>query len=317
MTEAPLVSIVIVNYNAGGQLARCFGYIAQQAYPNWELIVVDNASSDGSLAAVSAREQVTVIQNTANVGFAVAQNQGIHASRGTYVMPLNYDIRMEPGFIEALIDRLEEDPRLGSACGKLLCMDSSWQPADVIDTTGLEMGAGCAPRSRGHGEVDTGQFDDSPWVFGAQGAAPLYRRATLDAVAWDGQFYDERYFMWYEDADLDWRVYLSGWGCQFVPEAVAYHGGHTSSRRDARYVRTTLRNRWWMILTNLGLGDLGRCWRQLLAQEWAQLRYAASAHLLGAYVSAALGALAAPAYVVSKRCHVRSRATRQLWTEAR
>jgi GT2 family glycosyltransferase len=311
----PLVSITIVNYNAGMQLGRCLEYIEQQTYRNWEALVIDNASQDGSLDEVEWLAPEHVIRNSANVGFAAAQNQALRRASGTYLMPLNYDIRMEPGYVEALVLALEADPSLGSACGKLLCMDEYWRPSDIIDTTGLIMGHDCAPRSRGHGEQDIGHYDASTAVFGAQGAAPLYRRDMLEDVAWNGQYFDERYFMWYEDTDLDWRAYLRGWKCQYVPAAVAYHAGHSGARRERLYVVTTLRNRWWMMLTNLGLRDLARGWKGILRQEWSQLRYVVGAGLLRHYVSAALQAVSKPAYVIGKRRAVRSRAIKALWTD--
>ncbi len=315
MSDTPLVSIVIVNYNAGKQLARCLDCIAQQTYTNWELLVVDNASQDESVAALQNVERVRLIRNAKNLGFAVAQNQGLHSASGEFLMPLNFDVRLEPGYIAALVDALRADNRLGSVCGKLLCMDHGWEPSEVIDTTGLLMAHDCAPRSRGHGERDTGQYDDSPAVFGAQGAAPMYRRAMLEDVAWNGQYFDERYFMWYEDTDLDWRAYLRGWECQYVPAALAFHAGHSGAPRDRLYVTTSLRNRWWMVMTNLGWHDLARGWKGLVSQEWSQLCYVVGAGLLRHYVSAALQAGSRPAYVIGKRRAVRSRAVKALWAE--
>lgn len=315
MTSLPLVSIIIVNYNAGDFLRRCLTYVMQQTYPAWEVIIVDNASQDDSLAQVEGLDRVTIIRNRSNVGFAAGQNQGIAAARGAYLMPLNFDIRMTPTFLVELVAALEADATVGSACGKLLRMTPDWTPTQEIDTTGLLMPKSLAPTSRGHGQLDRGQFDHSTVVFGAQGAAPLYRREMLEDIAFDGQLFDERFFMWYEDADLDWRAYLQGWTCRFVPSAIAYHLGHTDTKRqNAFHVKTTLRNRWWMVATNLSGAELRRCWPALSRYEVSQFLYVLRAGLLSAYVAALREALAGRKYVARKRHWVRSRAVRALWS---
>ena len=104
MTTSDLISIVIVNYNAGAWLPRCLDYIAQQTYPYWEVIIVDNASQDGSLALVENRDRVTIIRNRENRGFAAAQNQGIAIACGRYIMALNYDLIMVPDFLRSLCE---------------------------------------------------------------------------------------------------------------------------------------------------------------------------------------------------------------------
>lgn len=315
MTSPPLVSIVIVNYNAGDFLRRCLTYIMAQTYSAWEVIIVDNASQDDSLAQVKGLDRVTVVRNRSNVGFAVGQNQGLHAARGAYLMPLNFDIRMTPTFLAELTAILDAEPQVGSACGKLLRMTPDWEPTQEIDTTGLLMSRSLAPMSRGHGELDHGQFDHRPLIFGAQGAAPLYRREMLEDIAFEGQYFDERFFMWYEDVDLDWRAYLRGWQCHFVPTAVAYHQGHPDTNRQTPFhVRTTVRNRWLMLLTNLAGDELRGCWASWLKYEIGQLRHVIRIGRLPAYLAVVRELLTHRDYIVRKRRWVRSRAVRSLWS---
>ena len=314
--EQPLISIVIVNYNSGDWLRRCLSYVAEQTYPHWEVIVVDNASQDDSLARVNGFDRLRIIRNQDNRGFAAAQNQGILAGQGTYIMPLNFDIRMTPTYLSAMVAALESDQRIGSVCGKLLKMTPDWQPTQEIDTTGLLMQPSLIAVSRGHGQTDIGQFDQQSLIFGAQGAAPLYRREMLEDIAFEGQFFDARYFMWYEDVDLDWRAYLRGWECRFAPRAVAYHLGHPNAdRQTAFHVQTTVRNRWLMLLTNLGRDELKDSLLALLKHEIGLLLYVLRIGRLSAYLSALVALFSHRSYIVAKRRWVRSRAARPLWRE--
>lgn len=307
--------MVIVNYNAGDFLHRCLDYVMTQTYPAWEAIIVDNDSRDNSLAQVESLERVTIIRNQQNQGFAAAQNQGLCMAHGAYLMPLNFDIRMTPTFLVKLVAALDADPSAGLACGKLLRMTPEWEPTEVIDTTGLLMRRSLVPASRGHGELDRSQFDRSLQVFGAQGAAPLYRREMLDDIAFNGQYFDERFFMWYEDVDLDWRAYLRGWECRFVPEAIAYHLGHPDAkRRTAFHVQTTLRNRWLMLLTNLALPELRQCWPAWVKYEISQCLYVTRSGFLVAYLAALRELFTSRDYIAHKRRWVRSRAVRKLWS---
>ncbi len=307
--------MVIVNYNAGALLRRCLTYVMAQTHPLWEVVIVDNASQDGSLAQVAGIEKVTIIGNQRNLGFAAAQNQGLRAARGAYLMPLNFDIRMTPTFLAEMVAALDAYRSAGSACGKLLRMTEDWTPTEEIDSTGLLLPCSLVPSSRGHGEIDHGQFDHLTEVFGAQGAAPLYRRKMLEDIAFEGQYFDERYFMWYEDVDLDWRAYLRGWTCRFVPTATAYHQGHPDTqRRNAFHVRTTLRNRWLMLLTNLSGSEIRRCWPAWLKYEAQQLLHVARIGLLRPYLVALREVFANRDYIAGKRRWVRSRAERSLWS---
>lgn len=228
-------------------------------------------------------------------------------------MPLNFDIRMTPSYIAEMLIAIEADERIGSVCGKLLQMTEDWTATDRIDTTGLILLPTLIPQSRGNGESDVGQYDAEPRIFGAQGAAPLYRRAMLEDIAFEGQFFDERYFMWYEDVDLDWRAYLRGWDCRFAARAVAYHMGHSQAeRQNAFHVRTTVRNRWLMLLTNLSSAELRRYWRPMVQYELALLRYAARTGFVPAYLHAVAQTASSPAYISRKRTWVRRRAMRSV-----
>jgi len=219
----PLVSIGIVTWNSAAHLPGCLGALALQEYPNFELIVVDNASTDHSLDLVMQYyPKANVIRNMDNTGFCYAHNQAIRASKGAYYLPLNPDVEMEKGYILNLVQSLETLKEYGSAAGKLLLKPRNEYPRR-IDSTGLFLDRRRREYVRGHGELDEGQYDDSCEVFGADAAAPLYRREMLEDVKMEGQYFDESFFAYKEDTDLAWRARLLGWRCYYQPLAVAYH----------------------------------------------------------------------------------------------
>ncbi len=235
----------------------------------FEVIVVDDASTDGSLAMV--RESfpgVRVVALEENQGFVRACNAGVEgakAGRGDVVVLLNNDTEAEPGWLEALVTALVEHPEAGSAASKMLLFDRR----DTLHTAGDLMGADGIPRNRGVWQTDEGQYDADVWVFGACGGAAAYRREAWDEA---GGF-DEALFMYLEDVDLAWRLQLRGWKCLYVPEARIYHYlSATGGGSLASYY--TGRNTLWVIGRNWPGELLRRHGRAIVA---AQVRIAAEA----------------------------------------
>ena len=198
-----LVSIVLVTWNSAQYLQRCYDAIRRQTHPEFELIVVDNASTDGSA------EQAT-IRNATNRGFAAAVNQAIAIAEGEFVQLVNPDCFLSPDYVSTLLTAFD-DPRVGSATGKLLR-----ENGDGVDSMGIRM-----TRSGRHLDID----DDSVHgeVFGVSGAAAMYRMSFLKDVAIDGEIFDEDFFAYREDADIAWRGRLFGWKAVCEPRAVAHH----------------------------------------------------------------------------------------------
>jgi len=226
----PLVSVVILNWNCRGFLGACIESVLAQAYPVIDLLLVDNASTDGSVQWLAdTYPQLAVVVNDENVGFARAHNQAIRLTRGDYYLPLNPDVVLTPGFVGEMVAALEEHPEAGSATGKVYFSMRSGSSQDVrIYTTGHLLTKNRRPSNRGYKRKDTGQFDTPGYVFGANGACPLLRREMLDDVAFEGEFFDEMFFLYGDDYDLGWRAQLLGWRCLYVPTAVAYHHGKGS-----------------------------------------------------------------------------------------
>lgn len=305
MSAGGLVSIVIVNYNSGDWLRRCLGYIVQQTYPNWEVIIVDNASQDDSLALVKDNDRVTILYNKENRGFAAAQNQGIAIAKGQYILALNYDLIMLPDFLEQLTRALGADPAAGWATGKLLNMTPDGEELDTIYAVGHILAPDRFSFLRGNGETDSGQYDQLERVFGAPGAAAMYKREMICDVSIKGQFFDEHLFTWYEDVDVDWRATRAGWHCCYVPSAIAYHVGHIGEEYKEPYKswRATygIRNRWLIMVANESLSSLYKDWKALLRYELSNLIFVVRSRLLRAYWRAIWEVMISLRYLKSKR----------------
>jgi len=246
------VSVVLVLWNCEGFLRPCLDSLRAQTLGDFEVLAVDNASSDGS-ARLFAREMPdgALIENSRNLGFAGAANQGIGNTAGEFVLLLNPDIVLAPDFLEALVTALRTaGPRTGWAAAKLLRMNNG-QPTKVIDSTGHFLTRARYPHNRGWGEEDKGQYDRDTAVFGSCAAAVLYRRGMLDDLRLGDDVFDADFSSYFEDADLDWRAALAGWQCTHVPAAVAWHErGGSGGEALVRVKKDLVRNHLLMMVKN-------------------------------------------------------------------
>lgn len=258
----PLVSLVVINYNGLPYLHQCLKGVLAQSYRSMQLIVIDNASTDGSADAIAADFPNTrLVKNGANFGFCRAFNQGVSLSDGDFVMPLNPDVVMTRDFVAHLVAAAGQEERIGAVSGKLLRDENG-----TIDSTGLILTRSRRPRDRGQGEKDLGQYDKSTIIFAACGAAPLYSRRMLEDVAVEGRYMDESFFAFYDDVDLGWRARLLGWRSAYTPQAVAYHlrsgiDRLTHKPGDPLQLQVqihALKNRYLMIVKNESLTDFVR-----------------------------------------------------------
>ncbi len=232
-----LVSVVLITWNSAPYLKRCLDGIAHQTHPDIELIHVDNASADHSVAHVIERfPHAKQIVNAENRGFAAAANQAIHVSRGQYVALCNPDAFLTREYLAKIVAAFEKsDERVGSATGTLYrARGYDIQPTADIDSVGIRM-----TRSGRHFDIQlpvsgsllpegaggTGnrQPATSNEVFGVSGAAGVYRKTFINSVTINDEFFDEDFFAYREDADVAWRGRLFGWRAIHVPDAVAYH----------------------------------------------------------------------------------------------
>lgn len=227
------LSVIIPNWNGAKFLPPCLDSLARQTYPHLEVIVVDNASEDGSQALL--REQysdVMLIALPENRGFTGACNAGMQAAGGDYIALLNNDTEVDAGWAAAVVDAFRRHPEAGMVASKMLLYDRR----DHLHTAGDYFTVDGQAGNRGVWQRDEGQFDREEYVFSACGGSSVYRRALLDAVG----LLDDDFFFLLEDIDLGWRAQLAGWRCLYTPHAVVYHhlsatgGGVTASYYDGR-----------------------------------------------------------------------------------
>lgn len=281
MTWPKLVSINVLATNERDCLRRCLTCIERQTYPVIQLLVIDNNSTDGTDEMLkSLFPGVEVIRNPRNLGYCKSHNIGITQSKGEYVMPLNADVFMQPGFVEAKVRAMEKAPNIGMVEGKLLRIPgpSAELPDErTIDGVGTVVTRARRNFERGQGEQDKGQYEEQEFVFGASGAAPLYRREMLEDIKLFGEYFDEDFFIYRDEVDLAWRAQWQGWKCLYTPEAVAYHvRAYAPDKRKKMspfFRQLQLRNRYLMIIKNASPTNLLRDLHHILWFEFRQWCY--------------------------------------------
>lgn len=241
--QNPLVSINLLTYNGEKYIKPCLDSALAQNYPNIEVLILDNASSDNTLGKI--KEYLNQNKNfkfsisEKNIGFARGHNLLIKESGGEFVLCLNQDVVLDKDFIKNAIEVFEKDEKIGAVQGKLLRLVDE-EKSDIVDTTGLLMLKNRRIINRGQGQRDTGQFNRQEEIFGADGAAPIYRRFVLEDIKLplsrricvkfasnsrqnSYEYFDEDFFCYKEDVDLAWRTRLYGWGAVYQPKSVAWH----------------------------------------------------------------------------------------------
>lgn len=270
----PLISVITVNFNAGSELRACLESIASAMHDRaWEAVVVDNASTDGSEAAADEfAPQVRLLRNPANIGFGRAVNQGLAIARAPLVLLINPDCQLGTGALEPLEEALAAHPSCAIVGPKILDPDGTVQGSargDPDMLTGLFgrtsalrrllPGLGVSQRNVVSPDWDPGSGTRDPepvdalrvdWV---SGACMLARAEVLRRV---GGF-DERYFLYWEDADLCRRVRALGHETRYVPDAVVMHRvGHSSRTARAASIRAFHDSAYLYYATHVAPGSL-------------------------------------------------------------
>jgi GT2 family glycosyltransferase len=270
MTESP-ISVTIVTWNSARDITRCLDSLAAQTVRPREVVVVDNASDDDSASKVEAHPLgARLLRNDTNLGFTAGHNRTMAETGGPWVLVLNPDVVLSPDFLEQGLAAAAGRERVGSVAGKLLRMPQQLPegPTDqwpgeiwrggIIDSTGILVTPQCRHLDRGAGEKDRGQYQENEFVFGVSGAAALYRRKMLEETAVGGQFFDEDFWSFREDADLSWRSQLMGWDTIYWPAARALHRRSVTPRRrrqlDPAINRHSVKNRFLLRIKNQTAG---------------------------------------------------------------
>lgn len=255
----PRVSVVVVTWNGRPLLERFLPSVLATAYPNLEVVVADNASTDGTAAWLAAHHpSVRVVRLAENGRFCRGNNAAIPHTSGRYVCLLNNDVEVPPDWLGPLVEAMEADPRLGAVQPKLLQLadpsrfDYAGAAGGFLDRFGYPFARG---RLFGSLERDTGQYDEPRDVFWASGAALLLRRAALEEVG----LLDERLEMHMEEIDLCWRLWRGGWRVRAVPRARVFHlGGGSLPHGDARKTYYNFRNSFLLLHKHLPRRTLRR-----------------------------------------------------------
>ena len=276
----PTASIIIPHLNGRHHLDDCLNSLRRQTFRDFEVILVDNGSTDGSQEYVRQHfPELRLLELGQNRGFTGACNAGWQAAQGQYILLLNNDTEADPRWLECIVDAFGRYPQAGIIASKMLLFDQR----DHFHTAGDYYRLDGMPGNRGVWQPDRGQYNDEEPVFSACGGAAAYRRQLLDQIG----FLDDDFFFSCEDMDVAWRAHLAGWQVIYVPTAVVYHklkataGDVTGSYYDGRnflyliwknYPGSLLRRHWWPILrSQLRLTTQAlRAWRGAAAR--AKLR---------------------------------------------
>ena len=250
--DAPLVSVTVLNFNGKQHLKTCLDSLLTTDYPNFELILVDNASTDGSIQWVEQNyPNVKIVKNPINKGTSGGYNAGIKCSNGKYVAILNNDIEVDPNWLRHLVNAAEQDKNVAAVDSKYLsfykrnCFDTVSAGGRFIDRLGNVY-------ARGSGQEDCGLYDEQCRAFMA---LAMFRRSVFFEVG----LFDEDFFCCYEDVDLSWRINLGGYHIYYEPRSVIYHKSSSSispKRNSPKFYLFDKRNKLVSLIKNYSVKSL-------------------------------------------------------------
>ena len=246
----PVVSVVIPNYNGLRFLQECFFSLQQQTLTDYEVILVDNGSSDESVGYTRVHfPEVRIVQLPENLGFCRAVNEGIRQSEAPFVVLLNNDTAVEPDFLEELMAAIKRHPKAFSCASRMVRYDER----DQLDDAGNFYCALGWAYARGKGKkVDRYQKEER--IFAACAGAAIYRKAVFEKIG----YFDEEHFAYLEDIDIGYRARIFGYENWYAPKAVVYHvgSGTSGSRYNQFKIRYSSRNSIYLIWKNMPLWQI-------------------------------------------------------------
>lgn len=241
-----MISVVVLNWNGKPLLKECLHSLREQTHKDYEIILVDNGSNDGSVEYVKNNfPEVKVLALDKNYGFCQGNNEGIKISRGEYVVLLNNDTMATPQWLAELYKAISSNPGVGFCASKMLL----YSDHEKIDSAGDGYSLCGAPFKRGNLEKSE-KYNQEELVFGACAGAALYRRSMLDDIG----LLDEDFFAIAEDTDIGFRAQLKGYKCLYAPRAIIYHKVNvTLGRMSDFYVSYGQRNIEYAYIKNMPL----------------------------------------------------------------
>jgi hypothetical protein len=299
----PRISIIIITYNANNLLRGCLQALERQSLRDFEIVIVDNASSDSSLYEIrgflkgaSMASRVKLISSERNLGFAGGNIEGLRHAEGEYIALLNNDTEPDEKWLEELVKAIETSPKIGICASKMLVYGS-----DIIDSAGVEFST--ALKGFGVGEKRKSfLYNEKKYVFGACGGAALCRRNMIEEVG----FFDEDFFLIHEDIDLNFRAQLQGWKVLYVPKAIAYHRVRSSiGHMSDIAVYYTLRNSEFVRMKNVPLAIFIKCLPEFIIGALIEFTYFVIKHKhLRLYLKAKIDALRMFPRMLKKRAMI-------------
>ena len=243
-------SIVAVVYNGVPFLEPLLNSLAAQTLPPDELIVVDNLSTDGSRELLpglltSLPFPTRLLFENVNRGYCGAANRGLRQAPGEFVLLLNQDTRLDKEFCREALKGFTGTSRVGMVSGRILRFDET-----TVDSLGQYLSRSLYPKERGYNTPWRSIQEEEREIFSVCGAVAFYRRAMLQEVAFQGEYLDEDFFMFFDDIDLGWRAQRRGWKARYAPEAIAFHsrsGTLSPGRKVGLFFRRPLELRYHLV----------------------------------------------------------------------
>lgn len=247
------ISIIIVNCNGKHFLRNCISSLSWLSYPSFEVILVDNGSTDGSLSYIRSLQKkyrwLLLVKNDENVGFASGNNIGYQKSRGEYIVFLNNDTIVTPDFLQPLVSTLKSHQKIAGVQSKILRMDDHSR----LDSVGAFFTSTGFLYHYGYHQKDTSTYKKETPLYTAKGACMCFKRAVIDEVG----LFDPDYFAYFEETDFCHRVWLAGYEIWYQPKSVIYHkiGGTFRSQNSATMNFHSYKNRICSYSKNLGAAE--------------------------------------------------------------
>jgi len=249
------ISIILVTFNSSTHIESCLDSIFNQSFKDYEVIVIDNASTDETKSLLKAKyRDVTLLENSENFGPCHARNQGITKASGKFILCLDHDVKLLNNFLENMRKAIESQDTIGAAGAKILMVN-----AKTIYSTGIYPSYLWRFYDIGSGREDGPGFREKKYVFGVSAAAVIYRREALETIKQNEEYFDEDFFYFFEDVDVSWRIKKRGWHLIYAPDAECLHISGRSRNKDKISQYLCMRNRYLLIMKNESSRGLLRC----------------------------------------------------------
>jgi len=242
-----MISIIVLTYNSKDFIRSCLDSVFSQSYQDFEVIAVDNSSSDGTPELVKKYPKTVLIENKENCGACRARNQGIEASSGEWILTLDCDVILEKDFLSKAVNTINNlSFNTGIVQPKILNFDNR-----TIYSCGIHLSWMRRFYDIGRGR-GSGEFSEARSIFGACAACAFYRKQMLRELKEETGYFDERLFFLVEDVDLAWRAQKKGFKAIYVPELICQHKSNSSRANKKKRQYLCFRNRLYSIMKNEG-----------------------------------------------------------------